>query len=34
MDLELMQVALLSAAQETLQPSHLSLWVRETRGEQ
>ncbi|MFQ5923369.1 MAG: hypothetical protein ACE5M4_11045 [Anaerolineales bacterium] len=28
-DLEQMQVALLSAAQETMQPSHLSLWVRE-----
>jgi hypothetical protein len=32
-DLEQMQVALLSAAQETMQPSHLSLWVRE-RGRQ
>lgn len=30
-DLEQMQVALLSAAQETMQPSHLSLWVRERR---
>ena len=28
-DLEPMQMALLSAAQETMQPSHLSLWVRE-----
>lgn len=28
-DLEQMQVALLRAAQETMQPSHLSLWVRE-----
>ena len=28
-DLEQMQVALLSAAQETMQPSYLSLWARE-----
>jgi len=28
-DFEQMQVALLSAAQETMQPSYLSLWVRE-----
>ena len=28
-DLEQTQVALLRAAQETMQPSHLSLWVRE-----
>lgn len=27
-DLELLQAALLSAAQDTLQPSHLTLWVR------
>ena len=33
-DLEHMQSALLSAARETMQPSHLSLWVRETRREQ
>lgn len=30
-DLDLMQLALLSAAQENLQPSHLSLWVRERK---
>ena len=28
-DLEQMQIALLSAAHETMQPSHLSLWVRQ-----
>ena len=32
-DLEQMQAALLSAAQETMQPSHLSLWVREREPE-
>ncbi len=28
-DLEQMQLALLSAAQETMEPSYISLWVRE-----
>jgi hypothetical protein len=32
-DLEQMQTALLSVAQETLQPSHLSLWIREREPE-
>ena len=32
-DLEQMQAALLSAAQETMQPSHMSLWVRELESE-
>jgi hypothetical protein len=32
-DLEQMQAALLSAAQETMQPSYLSLWVRERKPE-
>ncbi len=31
-DLELMQSALLETAQETMQPSHLSLWVRRRTG--
>ena len=31
-DLELMQAALLSAADQTLQPSHLSLWIRERKS--
>lgn len=30
--LEQIQIALLNAAQQTLQPSHLSLWVRERRS--
>ena len=33
-DLELMQAALLSAADQTLQPSHLSLWIREGKPSQ
>ena len=33
-DLKLMQAALLRAAQETLQPSHLSLWIRERKPSQ
>jgi hypothetical protein len=32
-DLEQMQASLLSAAQQTMQPSHLSLWVRERESE-
>ena len=33
-DLELMQAALLSAADQTMQPSHLSLWIRERKPSQ
>ncbi len=32
-DLELMQAALIGAASETLQPAHLSLWVRDQKKE-
>lgn len=32
-DLEQVQTALLSAAQRTMQPSHLSVWVRELEGD-
>ena len=33
-DLELMQAALLSAADQTMQPSHLALWIREGKPRQ